>query len=146
MIKEWTARLERFSPVELVLPPHKQVLFTVDPIKTEPMNYDKPDLAIGSEDVCLEYASGHLHVIVHNIGIRPADNIEVQAIDVDTGVIVDRATVPHLDAPLDLKPRIQSVEFHNLDCRVHKSVEVVVDPEHKIDELTRYNNRVTYRF
>ena len=145
-IKEWIARLERFSPVDIVLPPHKQVLFTVDPIKTEPMNYDKPDVAIGPEDVYLEAASGHLHAIIHNIGIRPVDNILVQAVDVDTGVIVDTATLAHLDAPLDLKAKKQSVEFHNLDCRVHKTVEVIIDPEGKIDELTKFNNRVVYKF
>jgi len=41
---------------------------------------------------------------------------------------------------------LQSVEFHNLDCRVHKNAEVIIDPENKINELTKFNNRVAYRF
>lgn len=145
-IKEWTAKLERYSPVDLVLPPRKQLLFTIDPIKTTEMNYDRPDLAIGPEDVYLEYASGHLHVTVHNIGIKPVENIVLHAIDADTGVLIDTAKIERLEAPLDLKARKEKVEFHNLDSRIHKRVEVVIDPEGKIDELTKFNNRLTYTF
>ncbi len=145
-IREWTAKLERYSPVDIVFPPSKQVLFTVDAIKTEPMNYDRPDLAIGPEDVYLEFASGHLHVTVHNIGNKPADKIVLHAYDVETGKLVDTATIEHLHPPLDLKARKEKVEFHNLDSRIYKTVEVVIDPEGKIDELTKFNNRVMIRF
>jgi len=145
-IREWTAELYRYAAVDLTLPPRQQVLFTVTPIKTHGMDFNKPDVAIGPEDVTLEFTSGLVNVKVHNIGIRPADNIVVQVRDVETGVVIAEKTIPHLDAPLDLKPRTESIEFQNLDAQARRSVEVILDPQNKLEDLTRLNNRVVFRF
>jgi hypothetical protein len=66
--------------------------------------------------------------------------------DVETGVIIAEKTIPHLDAPLDLKPRTESIEFQNLDAQARRGVEVILDPQNKLDDLTRLNNRVVFRF
>jgi hypothetical protein len=145
-IREWKAELYRYAAVEMTLPPQKQVLFTVTPIRTQKMNYDKPDAAIGAEDVTMEPTSGLLNVKVHNVGIRPVDNILVQVRDMETGVIIGEQIIQHLDAPLDLKPRTEAVEFPNLDAKSRGGVEVIIDPQNKLDDLTRLNNRVVHHF
>jgi hypothetical protein len=145
-IREGKAELYRYAPVDLVLPPQKQVLFTVTPLRTQEMDYQKPDAAIGPEDVTMEPTSGLLNVKVHNVGIRPVDQIVVQVRDMETGTVLGEQTIPHLDAPLDLKARVEAVEFPNLDAQARRGVEVIIDPQNKLEDLTRLNNRVLHRF
>lgn len=145
-IREWKAELYRYAAVNLVLPPRKQVLFTVAPIRTQEMDYQKPDAAMGPEDISMEPTSGMLNVKVHNVGVRPVDNIVVQIREMETGVVIGEQTIPHLDAPLDLKPRIEALEFPNLDAKARGGVEVILDPQNKLEDLTRLNNRVVHRF
>ena len=145
-IREWTAELYRYAAVEMKLPPRQQVLFTVTPLRTQEMDYKKPDAAIGPEDVTMEPTSGMLNVKVHNVGVRPVDNIVVQVRDIDTGTVISEQIVKHLDAPLDLKPRIEGIEFPNLDAQARRGVEVILDPQNKLEDLTRLNNRVVHRF
>jgi hypothetical protein len=84
--------------------------------------------------------------VVHNIGIRPADNIVVQVRDVETGAVIGEKIVKHLEAPLDLKARTEGIAFENLDAKARRPVEVALDPQEKIDDLTRLNNRLVFRF
>jgi hypothetical protein len=145
-IREWKAELYRYAAVDVILPPHQQVLFTVTPIRTQPMDYNKPDAAIGAEDISMEPTSGLLNVKVHNVGIRPVDNLVVQVREMETGVVLGEKIIPHIDAPLDLKARIEAIEFPNLDAQARRGVEVILDPQNKLEDLTRLNNRVLHRF
>ena len=67
--------------LDLKLPSKQGCILDITAIETKKPVYDKPDPAIGPEDVKLEYASGHLSVTVHNIGSQPAKNILVRIVD-----------------------------------------------------------------
>ncbi|MBI4025354.1 MAG: DUF4976 domain-containing protein [Verrucomicrobia bacterium] len=68
-----------------------------------------------------------MNVIVHNVGTQPAKDILVRVTDNHSGRMVDEATIKLLDAPLDLKPRTATLEFHNIDYISYGSLTVELD-------------------
>jgi hypothetical protein len=105
----------------------------------------KADVAIGPEDVTLGPTSGLLNVTSAQRRRPSADNIVVQVREMETGVVIGEQIIKHLDAPLDLKPRTEGLEFPNLDAQARRGVEVILD-RNKLGDLTRLNNRVVHRF
>jgi len=136
--------LTRGSYLDLELPPRQGLILTVKALKTQPFNYDLPDPAIGPGDVSVEAFSGHCSVNVHNIGTKPAKNIKVRLRDKDSHAILGEATIPEIEAPLDLKARSVLLEFHNIDARSRGHLEVEIEGEG--GDLNPFNNRVDYQF
>ena len=54
--------------------------------------------------------------------------------------------IDRIDAPLDLKPKQKAVEFKNINANTYGSIIIEIDPENKIDDLSRYNNRVELKY
>ena len=107
----------------------------------------KPDPAIGVQDVQIEYASGHMKVTVHNVGTKAAENVVVRVTDPLSGAVVAEEKIAKIEAPLDLVPRTQVIEFHNLDCVTCGRATVELNPDGKPeDDLNPFNNRVEYRY
>jgi hypothetical protein len=135
--------IERGTFLDLTLPPRVPTVLTITPIETHKPDYEKPDPAIGTDTI--EYVYGeHLVVHVYNLGSKPIENLVVRVRDGKSGKIVveGEQVIKHLDAPLDFKPKEQGLEFKNINANTYESIIVELDPDGKIDDLNRFNNRV----
>ena len=96
---------------------------------------DRPDLAIGPDDVKIEQSA--VVVTVHNIGgsASPPSRIEVRS--ADAGVL-GVAQIPPLEPPHDLQPKTARMRVP-LDTNV-KPATIVLDPANEIAEITEANN------
>ena len=101
-----------------------------------------PDPGISAADI--DYDSGKLLVHVHNVGSLPVENVvvEVYAGDPDDGgTLIGKAVIESIEAPNDLKPRIQTA---SIDWSLPESgcdVYVLIDPNDTIkNEITTFNN------
>jgi hypothetical protein len=137
---------ERGSYLDLTLPPREVSLLSITPIKTHVMNYDRPDPAISPRTVGFVY-DDHLVVHVHNLGTRPVENLLVRVRDGRSGQVIvnGEQRIARIEAPLDLKPKEKAVEFKNVDANAYGSLIVEIDPDHKVDDLNPYNNRVVIK-
>lgn len=130
--------LHRFAGIPIDLPPRQLYAVRIDLVERSPEDFfDRADLAIAPQDV-VRTSSGALQVTVHNVGNRPATNIEVALLDKE-GHLVQAHTVPHLEAPLDLVPRRIPVQFEQVPAGV---VQVALDPTNQIAEINEENNVV----
>ena len=100
---------------------------------------ERCDLGVGPEDVKL-WPHG-LNVKVHSLGAIASEEIDVVLKDPD-GNVLRREILPPLEAPVDLWPRWREVSFllHRIESLEGCTVEI--DPEHKLNEVTRDNNVV----
>jgi hypothetical protein len=145
-VSQFTTNLVRGSFLDLKLPPREGVVLDVKALKVSKPNYELPDPAIGPGDVAIEPMSGHLRVTVHNVGVKPAKDVSVLVRDNASQAVVGEAAIPLLEAPLDLKPRTVTLEFHNVDYVTRGSLTVELDPEGKVEDLNRFNNKVVYDY
>ena len=106
----------------------------------------QPDLAVCASDVQTDLNAGHATIMIHNIGLAPAENVVVRLVDARTGVTMVQQTIPRLDPPLDLKPRFVRLQFLNVDTAPNGRVRVQVDPGNKIAEADERNNSVEFAF
>jgi len=99
---------------------------------------DRPDLAIGRDDLKLSKTS--LAVTVHSLGAKPAPAGKVELVD-GSGHVVATAVTPALAAPSDLQPHTATVKlslpahFDVATGRVHISLG-------DVREITQMNNTV----
>ena len=145
MEKEMT--LDRGAFVGFTLPPRQSAILRIEPIRTQPVNYDQPDAAISLMDTELVYGE-HLVVRVHNIGRKPIENLLVRVRDGRSGqvVVTGEQTIDRIEAPLDLKPKIKTVEFKNINANTYGSIIIEVDPENRVEDLNRHNNRIVLTY
>ena len=97
-----------------------------------------PDAGISARDVVVDGDS--VRVTVHNIGTVDVENLTVALYDGETAL--GRRVIQNLEAPLDLLPRTKQVAF-SIGSDMPDVVTVVLDPEEKLEEITRVNNQVT---
>jgi len=90
-----------------------------------------------SQDV--EVDGDSVRVTVHNIGTVEVENLTVALYGGEKAL--DRRVIQNLEAPLDLLPRTKQVVF-SIGSHMPDSITVVLDPEEKLEEITRVNNRV----
>ncbi len=55
-----------------------------------------------------------------------------------------RRAIAHLDAPLDLKPKTAVVWLPQPTLHPVAQITVIVDPEGRIEEITKENNRIAW--
>ena len=84
---------------------------------------------------------GALTVKVHSLGAVASPETAIVCKD-RSGRIVASATIPALEAPLDLQPRTADVIL-----RLPRNTDVTggtvqIDPEQKLEEITKRNNAV----
>ena len=98
------------------------------------------DLGIGKEDIHL-WPHG-LNVTVHSLGSLPSPETSV-VLRSPEGKILRREILPPLEAPTDLWPKWREVSFNLHGIPSLEGCTVEIDPEHKLEEITRDNNIVT---
>ncbi len=96
------------------------------------------DAGISRRDVVVD--GDRVRVTVHNIGTVDVENLTVVLYDGEKAL--GRRVIQNLEAPLDLLPRTKQVAF-SIGSDMPDSITVVLDPEEKLEEITRVNNRVT---
>jgi hypothetical protein len=101
--------------------------------------WERPDLAIGKEDVKVQ--GNRVRVTVHSLGSVDTPASTVALVD-KTGKVLASAPVPALKAPLDLVPKTTTVTLTPPKGASLTGGNVVVDPGATLKEITRMNNRV----
>ncbi len=128
-------RLDRFSLVELEIPPLKNIAVNLELIRAEKRPLSLPDLAVHpAKDIRRE--NNLLKIRVHNIGDAPAVNFSVAVLDRE-GRRIRRQIVRRLDAPLDFVPKTVELVF---DLANRDGLQIVIDPDHRIREIYEGNN------
>lgn len=132
--------LIRGSFVDLELPARQTHVVELKRRQAQPRPEQLPDLAIGDGDVFYDKATDRLKVVVHNIGAATAKDVVVRFEDSE-GKLLLQKTIAKLDAPLDLKPKTAVVWLPQPTLHPVHRIYVVIDPEGRIDEITKENNR-----
>ena len=133
-----TTEFERTRSLEFTLPPRATSVLTLRLTSPGTPYWQRPDLAIGPDDVVRE--GGAVRMTVHNLGSVPARAATAVARD-SRGQPVARATVPALEAPVDLRPRTVVVTLPlPAGADSGGSVEIIPDPA--LPEITALNNTV----
>jgi hypothetical protein len=103
--------------------------------------WERPDLGIGPEDI--KITGKTVIVRVHSLGavVTPVSVLELRDAK---GKLVATAPVPSLEAPLDLKPRWTDILLTVPDGTDLSNGSVQVDPEGKIQQITRRNTIVKW--
>ncbi|MFQ5808143.1 MAG: LamG-like jellyroll fold domain-containing protein [Armatimonadota bacterium] len=132
--------------VRVVLPPRSGYVVDVSLEQAAPRPTARPDLAVCPDDIQTDPNAGHANVVLHNIGLAPAEDVLIRLVDATTGEALVEQTIPRLEAPLDLEPRFARLQFVNVDTAPHGRVRVLVDPENNVAERDERNNTVEFSF
>jgi hypothetical protein len=135
----------RGTPASLDLPPMAGTLLTLKAVKASPPSYDKPDPALSLKTTRLDYGE-HLQAKVYNIGSRPVENLLVRLTDGRSGRVIGERRVKHIDAAVDFDPKTVMIEYQNVNSIAHGSIIIELDPDHEIDDLNRFNNRIVFEY
>ena len=131
-------RIRRGTEVEVDLPARQLTRISIDLTgEVQKVADYLPDAGISARDVVVDGDS--VRVTVHNIGTVDVENLTVALYDGENAL--GRMQIQNLEAPQDLLPRTQQVAF-SIGSDMPDSIAVVLDPEEKLEEITRVNNRV----
>ena len=133
--------LERYSRIDLELPPRQQVVLTADQLRPRERIGPRADLGIGPRDLRYDAKSSTLHVTVHNVGARDAENVCVRLLAAG-GSPLGEAILETLPAPLDMQPKTRTIAFKMPPAEARKGCAVVLDPDGQTPEITEVNNRI----
>lgn len=103
---------------------------------------NRPDLAIGTEDISLSKNRRSLQVKLHNLGAKAAPATQVILLD-SAGNRVAEATSEEMVSPQDLTPSTQVVTLTLPKKMKLDGYRIVIDPDHLLDEIYEQNNEVT---
>jgi hypothetical protein len=133
-----TARFERGRTLEFILPPRATTILTLRLQTPGTPYWQRPDLGIDPQDVAL--AGRAVRVRVHSLGsvAAPETRLVLKTFD---GAVVASATVPALAAPTDLLPRTIDVVLPLPRGIQLAGGFVELDPEDRLEEITKANNR-----
>jgi hypothetical protein len=128
--------LERTGSIDLTLAPKLTTIVTLK-LKEKGIPYwQRPDLGISADDVKLHGRT--MTVTIHSLGAVASPPTSLALFD-NQGRLVATAPVPRIEAPLDLRPRTIEV---NLPAPRFDGSSLVLDPDAKLNEITRVNNRI----
>jgi hypothetical protein len=131
--------LERTGEVEVTFPPRATTILNLKLVDKGVPYWTRPDLGIGKGDV--SFQDGKVMVTVHSLGAVESPPAELALLD-RVGKILSSITVPALRAPADLLPKTVTLGFMIPAGIKLDGASVVLDPNAKIKEITRINNRV----
>lgn len=142
----------RGDPIDLLVPPRQAVVVEVRQIDRGPVPPDRLiDLVMAPEGI--EFSNGELKITVHNIGNKDCEAFTVKVFegDAEAGREIGSLVVSGLEAPNDLEPRRTTLRVpwtqpSTVSLKNPSTVTVVVDPEDKYREITKYNNTVSRTF
>ncbi len=134
-----TAAFERSSSLEFAFAPRATTVLTLT-LKTPGVPYwDRPDLGIDREDV--QVHGREVLVRVHSLGSVPSPATTV-VIRNRNGEIISTEKLGPIPPPLDLYPKTANVELTLPDGTGAAGCAIEIDPDHKLEEITRLNNVV----
>jgi hypothetical protein len=128
----------RNETVMLTIPPQQHIMVKMKLSgKGEWLNR-RPDLAIGAEDVRIN--GNRVTVTVHSLGNAAAPATEIALTD-PAGKIVSRSVIPAIAGVINMKPKRAEVSLAlPPDANVH-NLFVLIDPQNKLKEILKTNNR-----
>jgi len=135
-----TVQFERTEAIALTIPPREMFVVQMQLKQNGTPYWDRPDLGIGKDDVRIR--GNNLSVTVHSLGSVDTPACTVAVVD-PSGARILKAVVPALKAPLDLKPKKRDIVFPIAKGINMKGCRVTIDPEGKVNEITKGNNSVT---
>lgn len=141
--KEATERyvnLDRGEAIKLVFAPGKNTIVQLELVEPAKINYaERADVGIGPDDV--KISGNEMVVHVYNLGAvsSPATTLQVKDYK---GNIIANISVPVLKAPIGLVP-----EWTEVKVSLPKGIDIMggsvqLDPEKKMDQITRLNDFV----
>lgn len=134
-----TVQFERGGSIELALPPRVNTVVNLKLVNHGIKYWARPDLGISRDD--LVQREGSISVTVHSLGAVASQPTEVVLVD-EVGRVLVSAPVPRLNAPVDLLPRTTKVTLTLPRGARINGGSIVLDPDEKMKEITRANNRV----
>ena len=141
-IKEEFVDLGRGDQLQIVFSPRQYTIITLWLDEADDKGYwELPDLGIGPEDIRIEGNS--ITVRVHSLGAvaAPATSVELRDL---SGNTLQRAQVPPLDPPLDLKRRWTEVILTVPQGTSLEHGVVILDPSRNIRQINRNNTIVKW--
>jgi hypothetical protein len=129
--------LERTRSLELTFPAGQTTVLDLALLAPGTPYWSRPDLAISTDDVAVR--GDRLSVTIHSVGAVDAPPAELALVDA-SGKVLESTAVPAMKAPIDLLPKVVT-----LTLPAHSRVAgraLVLDPQLKVEEITRFNNRV----
>lgn len=131
---------ERTRSIELTFRPRVTTVLTFKLKNPGTPYWQRPDLGLSREDVV--WHDGALHVTVHSLGSvpTPKSRIVLRASD---GRVLAAAAVPPIAAPVELFPKTTEVVLSPKPHAHLGGATIEIDPDAKLLEITRLNNRVT---
>jgi hypothetical protein len=137
-----TVDLERAANVDLIFAPNATTVFNLKLIDKGIPYWTRPDLGIGPDDIVVKGRT--INVTVHSLGAVDSAATDLVWLD-DSGKSLASAKIPKLKAPTDLLPKTVTVTLTAPADRNLNGSTVVLDPDNKIKEITRINNRQAVR-
>jgi acetyl esterase/lipase len=136
---------ERGAPIEVMIPPRQEVLVRIEQIAPAPAPAPRADLGLTTHDIGWNAQTDQIEATIHNLGAADAHNIQVAFYRGKE--LLERAVITRIGAPLDLQRETITVgTWRHRDTMTEGDVlTVVVDPDGKIPEITRVNNRASWR-
>ena len=128
--------LERSKSIILTFAPKVTTIITLTLVEKGIPYWQRPDLGISVEDVNLHGRT--ISVTVHSLGALASPPTTLALFDAN-GRLIAKAPVPALEAPADLRPRTVTII---LPTPEFNGATLVLDPDSKLNEITRVNNRV----
>ncbi|MBI3828477.1 MAG: hypothetical protein HY291_03115 [Planctomycetes bacterium] len=138
--KKETREVAKGDGIAVELP--KKGVYVLELKRTKALDeiYDRADLALSRLETKVE--GGKVRGVVHNIGVKDVDEVEIALVDA-AGKVVARKNLGKLAAPLDLEPKTVAFELEGVPSDA-KGWAVVADPDKKLAEIFRGNNRVDF--
>lgn len=130
---------ERTEKVRVVLASGVTTVIELRLVEEGVPYWSRPDLGVSEDDIRI-YDHG-INVRIHSLGAVDSPEVYVVLKDAD-GNVLKKAVLPSLPAPTDLWPKYRDVIFYLHHVESLKGCYVEIDPEHKIQEITRANNIV----
>ena len=136
---------ERGEPIPVTIPPRREVTVRIEQVSPAPPAPAKPDLALTAHDIRWNVSTDQIEATIHNVGSADAHDVPV-AFYRDKELL-ERAVITRIGAPNDLQRETITVgTWRHRDALTEGDVvTVVIDPDGKIPEITRSNNRASWR-
>jgi acetyl esterase/lipase len=136
---------ERAEPITVTAPPRQELTVRIEQISPAPAAAPRADLALTANDIRWNTQTDQVEATIHNVGSADAHNIDVAFYRGEE--VLERAVITRIGAPNDLHRETITVGIwrHRDAMAEGDVVTVVVDPERKIPEITRSNNRASWR-
>ncbi|MBN1290405.1 MAG: hypothetical protein JXB48_01075 [Candidatus Latescibacteria bacterium] len=134
-----TVEMQKTGSMNITFAPRSTTIVKMKLVKEAQPLWDRPDLGIGTEDITV--SGNTITVNVHSLGSVDAPSCDITLVGSD-GAVLSRAQIPAIDAPVDLMPKKTIVKLIVPAGKNTAGNKVIIDPDHKISEITRRNNSV----